>query len=505
MLDNRIMNLQQAPIGDPTTRYRPACRPRRLRSVGILSVTIVCVMLAGCPGPTSDSPSPQASETATAPSASTPSRTPRKPVTLRILVVNDPGLTTGIDRLRGEWMESADTELTTSDITWPELVERDDIDADLIVYPARYLGALAQRDYVRPVRQGVLRGDDFDELDVFPAVRHALATYDNQVMGLPLGVEVALLAWRPQLLAEYQVKPPSTWREFDAIALEKNALLSERSDATTPAPLENWYAYMLIARAAAYTQRSGQRGFLFDARTMDPKIDTPPFKRALKEMAAIAERTTDLTAVLAGDTGVGVGLPRSAARYVHERGRPPGDLAWSALPGARETYRSSLQEWETVRGDLHRPILVGIGSRLASVTSASRNAAGAFRLLGWLSSSEVSMQLGPSSPATGPFRHSQLASAQSWLGAQWGRTPANALARAVQQSLSEPHVVVVPRIPQIDAYLSVLDESAQLAIRQELGTPEALAQAASRWQGLTHQIGPEKLRNAYRQHLNLAD
>src|SRR5262245_50562652 len=88
--------------------------------------------------------------------AANKSSKPRPSVTLRVLVVNEPQLTKAIERLRGEWAERSGGELEGTDTTWPDLAKGDAIDADLVVFPSRYLGEMCARGWLRPVRQSVL-------------------------------------------------------------------------------------------------------------------------------------------------------------------------------------------------------------------------------------------------------------------------------------------------------------------------------------------------------------
>ena len=144
-------------------------------------LAIAILAIAGCAG---EPPAPPDS-----PAASPPS------VALRVLVVNEPELAEAIDRLRGEWDERFGGRLSAESKPWTDVAAADAIDADLIVFPTRYLGELATRGWLRPVRQNVLESDAFDAADVFPLVRRNLVTWGGQVMALPLGVDLSTDGW----------------------------------------------------------------------------------------------------------------------------------------------------------------------------------------------------------------------------------------------------------------------------------------------------------------------
>ncbi len=132
--------------------------------------------LAGCPqkGPP---PTPPAS---------------RASVALRVLVVNEPGVVEAINRLRGEWAERSGGELSAVAAEWKQVAGEMSLDADVVIFPSRYLGDLCTRGWLRPMRPNVLESKDFDEADVFPLVRRVLVRWGKQVMALPLSIDVAL-------------------------------------------------------------------------------------------------------------------------------------------------------------------------------------------------------------------------------------------------------------------------------------------------------------------------
>jgi hypothetical protein len=109
-----------------------------------------------------------------------------------VLVVNEPGLVEAIDRLKGEWAERTGGTLTAVSQPWEEIAKSQAIGADLIVFPTRYLGELATRGWLRPVRQNVLEGKAYDAGDVLPLARRELVTWGGQVMALPLCVDIPI-------------------------------------------------------------------------------------------------------------------------------------------------------------------------------------------------------------------------------------------------------------------------------------------------------------------------
>jgi ABC-type glycerol-3-phosphate transport system substrate-binding protein len=328
------------------------------------------------------------------PTVLSPAAEPTEPspsVALRILVVNEPGLAEAIERLKGEWAERTGGTLAAVSRPWEDVVQRQAIGADLIVFPTRYLGELATRGWLRPVRQNVLEGKTYDASDVLPLARRELVTWGGQVMALPLCVDF-----------------PNAGLLFEAAPLVAS---NDRPDV------------------------------LFVSETMKPRITEPSFAEALAR------------------------LPSSG----------------------------------NVDG-MRCPPLLGQGDQIAAVTSATRNAASAFKLLEWLASAEISTQLAGALEGSLPVRRS-LASSQAWFGPGVSADERVRRGRLLEQALSCDCFLFVPRIPGVDDYLAALD-----AIDQDtVDRAQALANVAAQWEAITDRLGRDKQRAAHLKHLNLSE
>jgi hypothetical protein len=162
---------------------------------------------------------------------------------LRVLCVNEPGLAEAINRLRGEWEERSGGELTASDATWADVQDTESIEADLVIFPSRYLGDLCVRDLLRPVRPNVLDSDEVAAAEIFPIVREQLMKWGGRAMALPLGLNPM------------------------------------RDDEVARHP-----ALALLARAAPKADATDRIGVLFDWETMKPQITEQPFVDALSQL-----------------------------------------------------------------------------------------------------------------------------------------------------------------------------------------------------------------------------
>ncbi len=168
--------------------------------------------------------------------------------------MNEPDLAEAIDRLRGEWNERAAGELNTSSMKWYELAAENSPDADVIVFPSRYLGELCVRNWLRPVRANVLQSDELNMEDVFPIVGRQLIRWGGEVMCLPLGTDPAAI--HPDL-----AKHPAI-------------------------------AFLVEAAPGATSQN--REGVLFDTHTMKPRIAEPVFVEALQRLSEAATTTRQI-------------------------------------------------------------------------------------------------------------------------------------------------------------------------------------------------------------------
>jgi hypothetical protein len=177
----------------------------------------------------------------------------RPSVTLRVLVVNEPELAEAIDRLRGEWNDRSRGELNTSSMSWAELAAANSPDADVIVFPSRYLGELCSHSWLRPVRSNVLQSDELKMSDVFPVVGRQLIRWGGEVMCLPLGIDPAT------------VRPNSA--KHPAIGF--------------------------LVEAAPEATSQNREGVLFDTQTMKPRITEPVFVESLQRLTNRVDNSTN--------------------------------------------------------------------------------------------------------------------------------------------------------------------------------------------------------------------
>jgi hypothetical protein len=390
------------------------------------------------------------------------SAVPRASVALTVLVVNEPELAESIGRLRGEWAERSGGSLTVESQPWADVAKAKTIDADVVIFPLRYLGDLVESNRIRPVRESVLKSELYDAEDVLPLARQKLGVYGGKAMALPLGVQVPLAGFELVGRRETDLNSgpqPRNWPTRESVA--------------------HWSALMLLARAAGYASHPRQEAVLFDPRTMSARIADPPFVRALDEWRQENAVPADSVPNVTGES-----------------------LVWMELPGAVEVFNRSTGEWESVAGGERRvPLLVG--GQLLAVTAASRNAASAFDLATWLASPEIARQLGAAGTDTLPVRRTLAGMSPRRINSPAGRIDGSQLGGVLRTALSRDEALVVLRIPGADEYLAVLSAAVDKALRGEAPTADALAAAAHDWDQITDRLGRDSQRRAYLNDLGI--
>jgi multiple sugar transport system substrate-binding protein len=298
---------------------------------------------------------------------------------------------------------------------------------------------------VRPLRQIVIQHDSLGFATILPVVREGELTFGGEHYAVPFGSRVPVVA-------------PTAGAGED--------FPDNRFSA----------AWKLFARAAPLAEHPNQVAVLFDLETMDARIAGPPFVRALEALTARLGNSDSNGGAGAENWQFWPPLDTSSSQ---RSGSEPVSVA--TIPESREVFNWSSGTWETPADGTSRVPLVGAESWIGSVTSASRNAPAAFRLLAWLASDRGS---GAGAVAIVPFRR--------------GRAD-----ELIESALSARNYLQVPRILDVDAYLAALDLNIGHALDGELGSDEALQAAAKAWNEITDRVGRDMQRDAYRKHLNL--
>lgn len=449
---------------------------------------------------------------------------PPRQFTVRVLVVDDPGMAQAIENLAAEWQARSGGKLSLAQGTISALGEADSLASrpDAVIYPSAAIGTLMTRKALAPLPPEFARHGELAWSDTFELLQVAETAWGQSTVAIPFGSPVLTCYYRTDLFERFHKKPPQTWDEYQELA-KFFSLRENLGDAVPPADgpwfgaveptAAHWGGRVLLARAAAYAKHRNHYSALFKVDGLEPLIAGEPFVRALDEMVAIARMNPQGGALdgeqarrefLSGHAAMVLALPGHAGT-----GKAPADAApvatgFAELPGSSKVYDFANQRWQTRLPDENPHVtMLGLAGRLGSVTVSATEPRGAFQLLAWLSGREWGATVSSASPATTLYRRSQVRTAQPWLDPQTDGAAARQYGEMVQQALGRQAYLFAPRIPGHDAYLAALDRAVERATSGAQSSAAALAAAAETWRQITAQNGAETQQQAYRQSLLL--
>lgn len=475
--------------------------------------------------------------------------------------IGDPKILETVTTQRGEYAQTRGAELSVlSTPLEPNAIEG----VDLLLFPADRLGDLIDARVLQRLPESVVRqtpptSDDPDDPararkprdedgtpeppadplgwnEVAQAFRDQISRFGEDRFGLPYGGTTLVLVYRRDALEAESVKNdaqktqleldrdrksirlPRTWEELDSLA----RLLHNRDwtgdgqpDLGISVPLgpdpEGVADAIYLSRAASLGQHRDQYAFLMDSGDGSPRVASPPFVEALRDLAAWktlgpeSMKAFDAAAARAafreGRTALLIDRAEHYAQWTDREKRLPIGVA--QLPGSNRVYDPARRTWETLTS-INRPSylaggggwLVGIPANLpehrreAAVDLAKYliqpQTAGRVlvdRAFPMVPVRVASMGAGLPDPSNAPGVDSR----------GWGQ--------AVLASLTATKVIPGLRVPQTAAYLGDL----ALARAQVLAgkSPEdALAEAAASWDKRRNSLGRKKSLWYYQRSLN---
>jgi multiple sugar transport system substrate-binding protein len=467
-------------------------------------------------------------------------------VILRVAAVGDPAILAGLSAQRGEWVASRGGEISISEqpADSPERLS----EADLVIFPGQEMGNLVDADVLETIpNQAVLPpqppedesgkprevegtpeppADPFQYNDIAPAYRDQVTRYGTDRMALPLGGSALVLVYRRDAFtrpanieaagkAGIRLEPPATWAQLDTLA----KFLSGRDWDGDGSPDHGLVAVLgtdpegvgdatFLARAASLGQHRDQYSFLFDADSMAPRIDSPPFVEALAGVASWKEvgppgmekfdAAAAREAFRKGKTALLIDRAERAATW--SGGHP---LGVAPLPGSERVFEPLRKTWENPSSPNTPSYLPHGGGWLVGVrrglTGPRREAA--IDLARYLASPENANRLRAerSFPML-PVRSTQMGqglpdptSAPDVDPRQW--------TEAVSRTLMAGRVVPGLRIPDAAGYLADLAKARVAAVSRK-DSASALHGLAAAWTERTKARGTQRQLWHYRRSLN---
>ncbi len=481
--------------------------PRKLSVIGLL-----CSLICGCAAekPTAEDETAKHSQ---------------GPKELRLLVLDDPGMSAAIEQLQAEWKARTGTDIVLSQANSEELLAGESLpcEPDAVIYASRLLGTLVERGWVAPLPADFASHRELAWSDTFELLQVAVTNWGNKPHAVPFGSPVLTCYYRPDLLEARHKSAPRSWEEYH----EQAEILGQRENlgAVAPAADTPWYGSLqplaagwagrvLLARAAPYAKHRDHFSTLFDIETMEPLIGGPAFVRALEELLIDAQlgppsqiemdADTVRGEFLAGHAALAITWPGHLGVKKGESSSATVSTGFAELPGSPMVYNFVHDTWEK-RGDnenWHLPVLA-LAGRMGSVVGKAAHPANAFQLLAWLAGREWGPKVSSASPATTLYRRSQIRAPQPWLDPGTDAAAAQQYATSVHDALNRAQYLSAPRIPGEAQYMAALDEAVHAVLLREKSPEEALRDAAEKWQAITETLGTAGQKAAYRRSLGL--
>ena len=443
-----------------------------------------------------------------------------------VLVVNDDPLAAAIEN---QWNTRAIGTVTVETTTAEQVgaqIRAGKLTTDLIVYPSYLLGELVEHGAIVPVPDHVQQDSRFGLADLVPMLRLHEAKWGSKLFASSFGSPSLVVYYRSDLLEASQLDVPTSWEDYEEVAasLATGDLLRPNvSDQTTveskvyaiAEPLApGWAGQMLLARAAAYVKHRNNYSAFFHYRTMEPLIDSPPFVRALEELAAAARLAppdilqmtpADVRALFEkGGCALAITWPSHSPHADVDEAAGPLVIGFAELPGSADVYHIQDKQWQQ-RADGEEPQvpLLGVAGRLISITSVSRRSRSAAGALSWLTSEELGPTISPHSQYTGICRMTQLSQTGDWFPGWVSPAATRQYSDVIATSQTREAWLCSVRIPGRDRYMAALDRAVHQTVQGESSATKALQTAAREWHETTTELGIEQQSAAYRHSIGL--
>jgi multiple sugar transport system substrate-binding protein len=385
-----------------------------------------------------------------------------------------------------------------------------------------------------PAEPGPDEGRDADPdalrfTEIAPAFRNQVARYGDDRMAFPLGGTALVLVYdraafdraANRAAAEDEslaLRPPRTWEQLDALAK-----FFEGRDWDGDGAADHGIALPLgpdteflgdaifLARAASLGQHRDQYSFLFNADTMAPRIDSPPFVAALEALQALrafgppemAKFDADAArrAFRGGKVALLIDRAEMAGRWSHGKAL----IGVAPLPGSERVYDPARKQWEDAKPGNDPSYLPFGGGWLVGINRAvaDKQRDAAIDFARYLISPDTARRTAadhafPILPVRSPLLSSGPPDARAALGVdarQWSD--------AVNQTLIARRVIPGLRIPQAEGYLTDLSRQRVAALGDEHQPAEsALKEIANAWARRTEELGGARQTWHYRRSLN---
>jgi multiple sugar transport system substrate-binding protein len=426
--------------------------------------------------------------------------------------------------------------------SYPKLnqaLSTDTVAFDVLEGSAGWEGDLFGGDHCLPMPEEVKGAVDFD--DIVDYLQSPTRTWNGTVYGMSIDGDCHHFNYRKDIFSDGDLAAewaaaggegdwtvPTTWQQVQAVTQFMAGKSFEGQPIygylDTCAPGGGTGNYFFNSRASAYVKHPDDPSVFFDPDTMEPRINRPPFVRALQDiidalpgeppdqrnsdfLKAFGDFLAGTGSMLAFWADVGPNIYANPQSIVQER------VGFSILPGSPEVYNWKTDAWDTIssaatpspggaQGANSAPYLafLGWGLYVMKEAEAAGVAEAAWDLVTHLTSKPLSLWMVTHNSGYNPWRKSHF-NAMDWTTTGFPEADAQQYLDSIADSYNHPNRIIDLRIPGLGQYWQEAEAAWTRAVAGELEPQAALDQAATRWNEITDTLGRENQLKLYQASL----
>lgn len=398
------------------------------------------------------------------------------------------------------WLAGSEQSLEFRSLKIEELLTLQICDCDVILYPARLIGELAERGWIVKLPEVVDSTGDGDVGDSptapAPVAWRQQASYAGQMMAIPLGCSLPVFLGSSAFpAADHMLDWSGLLKQLQLAEVDAPKFTIAEQPVDREALVDRF-----LAIAATQSARDPSYGLLFDLQSMRSRLTDESFVRSAKILAALASQPDGLVSVVDSHS--------AAWSWIGNNSRAAVAIATPALLDMKATIVANGQivrvgsvnqgpvddsAISSTSNERPRAMAWNSGAGLlASLSGQCRQSNQAISLLRWLSQ---------------PTTRSVLTKFTSGIESPTPVASAESLVWKANQSLSEvvasSNVALEPRLPLAIEYRRALADALIEFLSGKANASQAMQTADKSWQAITDKAGPSQ-RTSYEKSLGLS-
>ena len=448
-----------------------------------------------------------------------------------------PAVTSPFEKYRGVWMDRTGAKVELVTFPFADLYDKIRTTiaagkpfADMYVFSAAWGADIMGTGTLLEVPKEIQTALHWDDL-ALNFSKHLLL-WAGKVYGVPYDGDSHIYYYRNDLINDathkdafkkaygYDLAPATTWDMYRDIAeyftktdWNKGA---EHYGTIEAMGRKKWSWYTFFDRAAALGKHPNDPSFFFDPASMKPRINSPPFVRALEEWKKMIAFGPSGMVTMGYDEDR-IFFPGGKAAQTYEwhdigtlsydtkRSTIKGNMGCAICPGSKDVYNPQTKAWEkgTGPGGVNFAPYQCFGGWTIGVVKGTKIPDATFDFsvyMGYEKSMDENVL--PDS-GVNPSRTSHFTNLKAWSDAGLDERSAKEYLTAIKTSYEHPNSFGDPRIPAVFEYYDIVEEHINSALTGQEQPQAALDTAAKLWEDLTDRVGRDKVAKIYHDDLGI--